>query len=98
MGANRTMIRALILVVASIFGIVAIPAAQAADPAFCREYAATAIRQFNAAFAVPRCRASMNGPRWSPEFHIHYDWCLGAPYNVAAAERAARANYIYGCR
>jgi hypothetical protein len=72
--------------------------AKAADPGFCRDYAATAVRQFNAAFSVPRCRGGMNGPRWSPEFHIHYDWCLGAPYNAARAEEQARGNYIYGCR
>jgi len=76
----------------------AAPGAKAADPGFCRDYAATAVRQFNAAFSVPRCRGGMNGPRWSPEFHIHYDWCLGAPYNAVRAEEAARGNYIYACR
>ena len=98
MSANRTPMRAWIVAVAAILGAAATPAAKAADPGFCQDYAATAIRQFNAAFAVPRCRAGMNGPRWSPEFHVHYDWCLGAPYNAAVGERAARANYIYACR
>jgi len=74
------------------------PAASAADPGFCHEYAETAVRQFNAAFAVPRCRGGMNGPRWSHEFRVHYDWCLGAAYNAVEAERRDRAQYIYACR
>jgi hypothetical protein len=88
----------LLPVIAAMMMLNAGSGAKAADPGFCRDYAATAVRQFNAAFSVPRCRGGMNGPRWSPEFHIHYDWCLGAPYNAARAEEAGRGNYIYGCR
>ena len=87
------------LAAAAVFGAMLIaPAAGAADPNFCRDYAAAAVRQFNAAFAVPRCRGAMNGPRWSAEFRIHYDWCLGAPYDAASRERDVRRQYIDACR
>lgn len=87
------------LAAAAVFAAMLIAAAaRAADPNFCRDYAAAAVRQFNGAFAVPRCRGGMNGPRWSPEFYVHYDWCLGAPYDAASRERDIRRQYIDACR
>jgi|SRR5579864_3399197 len=91
--------RASLVAAAAVFGAMLImPAARAADPNFCRDYAGAAVRQFNLAFAVPRCRGGMNGPRWSPEFGVHYNWCLGAPYNAASTERDIRRQYIDACR
>ncbi|HXP06175.1 MAG TPA: hypothetical protein VN808_18830 [Stellaceae bacterium] len=99
MGVADIVKRASLVAAAAVFGVMAItPSARAADPNFCRDYASAAVRQFNAAFAVPRCRGGMNGPRWSPEFHVHYDWCLGAPYNGASTERDIRRQYIDACR
>jgi len=73
-------------------------ATNAAEPGFCRDYAATAVRQVQAALSVPRCRPGMNGPRWAVEYRVHFDWCLGASYDAAHSEQAARASFIYACR
>jgi hypothetical protein len=84
---------------AAIFSVaLAPPGARAADPGFCHDYATAAVRQVQAALSVPRCRGGMNGPRWAVEFHVHYDWCLGASYEAAGGERDARRRYIDYCR
>jgi|SRR5215472_10277354 len=98
MGDRRVLRRFLSVAAVGLFAALPMPAAKAADPGFCREYAATALRQFHAAFDAPRCRMGMNGARWSSEFRVHYDWCLGAPYRAAREEQEARGRYIYACR
>jgi hypothetical protein len=77
---------------------VLIPAgAQAADPGFCRDYATAAVRQAEVARSVPACsRAS--GPRWTTDYRVHFEWCLGAALGAAEAERAARTNWLRSCR
>ena len=72
--------------------------AQAAPPPFCRGYASAALNQVRAALAIPRCRGGMEGSRWSADFRVHYDWCLGAAPAAAAEERAARTVHIRRCR
>ncbi len=47
-------------------------AAQAADPGFCRGYAAAAIRQVRGALNHPRCLPGMQGSRWSADEQVHY--------------------------
>ena len=74
------------------------PAAQAADPGFCRNYATAALRQVRVALDNPRCAAGAGGARWSPYYRVHFDWCLGAPYAAAGRERDARTYYLRGCR
>ena len=73
-------------------------AAQAADPAFCRNYANAALRQVRVAMSVPRCAAGAVGARWSPYYRVHFNWCLGAPYAAAGRERDARTNMLRACR
>jgi hypothetical protein len=74
-----------------------IPAgAQAADPAFCRDYAQGAIRQVRGTMAHPRCMP-FQGARWSADEQVHYNWCLGASYAAAGSERDARTGYLRGC-
>ena len=73
-------------------------AAQAADPAFCRNYATAAMRQVRAAFETPRCAMGAGGSRWSRRYEVHFNWCLGAPYAAAGRERDARTYYLRGCR
>lgn len=71
--------------------------AQAADPGFCQDYATAAVRQAEVARSVPACsRAS--GPRWTTDYRVHFEWCLGAAPGAAEAERAARTNWLRACR
>jgi hypothetical protein len=72
--------------------------AQAADPAFCAGYADAALNQVHIALSSPNCAAGARGARWSPERHVHFDWCLGQPPGAAAAERQARTEFLRGCR
>ena len=71
--------------------------AQAADPAFCAGYTDAALNQVHIALSSPNCMAGARGARWSPERHVHFDWCLGQP-PAAAAERQARTEFLRGCR
>jgi hypothetical protein len=72
-------------------------AAQAAPPGFCRDYAAAAVRQVELARAIPACNRGA-GPRWTTDFRVHFQWCLGAGPDVVEAERAARTNWLRHCR
>jgi hypothetical protein len=73
-------------------------AAQAADPAFCAGYADAALNQVRIALSTPNCAGGARGARWSPERHVHFDWCLGQPPGAAAAERQVRTEFLRGCR
>ena len=72
-------------------------AARAADPGFCRDYAAAAVRQVQLERSVPACDRG-TGPRWTSDYRVHFDWCLGASPDAVEAERAARTNWIRSCR
>jgi hypothetical protein len=70
---------------------------RAADPAFCRQYARAALVQARGALASPHCGAGLQGTRWSAEFSVQYEWCLGASPDALAAERDARTRVLRGC-
>jgi hypothetical protein len=70
---------------------------RAADPAFCRQYARAALVQVRAALASEHCGAGLQGARWSAEFPVHYEWCLGASPDATAAERERRTRYLKRC-
>jgi hypothetical protein len=72
-------------------------AAQAADPGFCREYAMAAVRQVELSRSILACNRGV-GPRWTSDYRVHFDWCVGAPYATVRAERAARTNWMRSCR
>ncbi len=72
--------------------------AQAADPGFCRDYARAALNQVQIALSTPACRPGLEGARWSADYRVHFDWCLGAPYGAAQGERAARTRHLRRCR
>jgi hypothetical protein len=72
--------------------------AQAADPAFCQGYATAAINQVRGALNNPRCAPGVQGARWSSDYNVHYNWCLGASFGAAGGERDARTAYLRGCR
>jgi hypothetical protein len=78
-------------------GVIIVTAAQAAPEGFCRDYARAAVRQVEAARSVSACDRG-TGPRWTTDYRIHFDWCLGAPIPAVEAERGARANWIRRCR
>jgi hypothetical protein len=71
--------------------------ARAADPGFCRQFAKAAISQVRGALADPRCGAGVQGARWSTDFAVHYEWCLGASSDAAAAESHARTRFLRAC-
>jgi hypothetical protein len=72
--------------------------AHAAGPGFCRDYANAALNQVRAALSIPGCRGGMGGPRWSADFPVHYNWCLGASPAAAEEEREARTVHLRRCR
>jgi hypothetical protein len=70
----------------------------AAPPDFCQNYAQAAINQVRGALANPACAATIKGPRWNPEFQVHYNWCLTQPIPAVEAERGARTGFLRACR
>lgn len=72
-------------------------AAQAAPGPFCRDYAAAAVRQVEAARSVPACNRG-TGARWTTDFKVHFDCCAGATPEAVEAERVARTNWLRSCR
>jgi hypothetical protein len=48
-------------------------------------------------FNNPTCIGGLQGARWSPEFSVHYEWCVGASFGAAGAERDARTRFLRAC-
>jgi hypothetical protein len=48
-------------------------------------------------FNNPTCVGGLQGARWSLEFSVHYEWCLGASFGAAGAERGARTRFLRAC-
>jgi hypothetical protein len=74
-----------------------VSAVQAAPPDFCRNYATAAVRQVEVAKSTPACNRGI-GARWTTEYRVHFEWCLGAAPGAVEAERNARTNWIRSCR
>jgi hypothetical protein len=90
---RKSFTRMMILALATL-----IPAAaQAAEPGFCRDYATAAVRQVELAKSIPACNRG-TGARWTVEYRVHFDWCVGAAPAAVEAERNARTNWIRSCR
>jgi hypothetical protein len=60
---------------------------RAASREFCEEYARAAIIQVRGGLSNRGCIGGMEGARWSAEYRVHFDWCLGASFAAAGAER-----------
>jgi hypothetical protein len=90
-GATRLMLAVPALAIVMPIG------AQAAGPEFCREYATAAVRQVELARSVQACNRG-TGARWTIDYKVHFDWCLGAAPPAVEAERQARTNWIRSCR
>jgi hypothetical protein len=93
---NHRLICALAAGAALSFGFAA--SANAAGHDFCSDYARAAINQVRGAMNNPRCLGRMQGPRWSSDWHTHYDWCRGVSRDQAWSERDARRATIESCR
>lgn len=72
--------------------------ARAAGPEFCRDYARAALRQVEIALATPPCRRGLEGARWSADYRVHFDWCLGASPMAVESERGNRTGFLRACR
>jgi hypothetical protein len=71
--------------------------AHAVDPGFCRQYAKAALTQVRGGLSSPACGGGLQGARWSTDFAVHYEWCLGASFAAAGTERDARTQFLRGC-
>jgi hypothetical protein len=71
--------------------------APAADPGFCRQYAKAALNQVRGGLSNPACAGGLQGSRWSTDFAVHYEWCLGVSDATAGGETDARTRYLRGC-
>jgi hypothetical protein len=71
--------------------------ARAADPGFCRQYAKAALNQVRGGLSDPACAPRLQGTRWSTDFAVHYEWCLGASLDAAGSENDARTRFLRGC-
>jgi len=47
--------------------------------------------------AYAQAAGRLQGVRWSSDFAVHYEWCLGASLGAAGAERDARTKFLRGC-
>jgi hypothetical protein len=72
-------------------------AANAADPGFCKQYAQAALNQVKVGLSDPICGSGLRGVRWSSDFAVHYEWCLGASLAGAGGERDARTRFLQTC-
>jgi hypothetical protein len=85
-----------VALVFSIF-LLNLTAAHAADPAFCKPYAKAALSQVRGGLIEPACASHFQGSRWSTDFAVHYEWCLGVSGSEAGVEKDARTRYLKGC-
>jgi hypothetical protein len=81
----------------SIFAVSGLTAAHAADPAFCKPYAQGALKQVRGGLSDSTCAPRLQGGRWSTDFAVHFEWCLGASPAAADDERDARTRFLRGC-
>ena len=96
---RRELANALPLAVATaLFGVFSVSAAHAADPGFCKQYTQAALIQVRGGLTNSRCASNLQGARWSTEFSVHYEWCLGASPAAAGAERDERSPVLAGLR
>jgi hypothetical protein len=81
----------------SLFVVLSVNTSRAADPGFCKQYTQAALIQVRGGLANDRCASGLQGSRWSTEFAVHYEWCLGASVDAASAERDARTRFLKAC-
>jgi hypothetical protein len=87
-----------IAVAVAAFSLLSVAAGQAlaAGHEACREYATEAVRQVHLMHEHAACNRG-RGPRWSDNWRLHYEWCLGASWEAVVSERDARTNWLRAC-
>jgi hypothetical protein len=90
-------LRSAVAAALSIFVVLSVNAAHAADPNFCKQYTQAALNQVRGGLVNPRCAGGLHGARWSTEFSVHYEWCLGASFAAAGTERDERTRLLQAC-
>jgi hypothetical protein len=70
---------------------------QAAEPGFCRRYAAEAVEQFGRAMSSPVCASRVGGLRWHGNYERHFGWCLSVPPFEVQHEWDARSRLLHHC-
>jgi hypothetical protein len=94
--SNRLLFSAVVIVFFANAG--AISSAQAADDAFCKDYARAAVNQYRSAASHDRCEVyRRDAGRWQKDWRAHYDWCRGVNRDTAWAERNARKRTLEQC-
>jgi len=94
MSIRRMALGAATLVLAT---AISLTSARAADPNFCGNYARMALNQVRIASEYGNCAYRAVGPRWSNNFAVHYNWCLGSSYDAAQNERFTRKGFLDAC-
>jgi hypothetical protein len=93
--ANRRPLMAAFLSI--LFAVLGLTSARAADPAFCKPYAQGALKQVRGGLSDATCAPRLQGARWSTDFAVHFEWCLGASPAAADDERDARTRFLRRC-
>ena len=94
--SNRLLFSAVVMAILASAG--AISFAQAADDAFCKDYARTAVSQYRSAARHDRCEVyRRDAGRWQADWRTHYDWCRGVKRGAAWAETNARKRALEQC-
>ena len=73
------------------------PAARAADPEFCRDYARAAVEQSERAMNTRGCGHLLHDGRFSTDFRTHFQWCLEAHRHEADEQRSIRHEELERC-
>ena len=102
--------RSVAMVAALLFGSGAAYTAQAADAAFCHQYAQQAVIQFHTSLEHHRCGRMIvaqriadrrseadDAMRWSADLRHHYDWCRGVDPDKARSEGIGRQDILSAC-
>ena len=98
MGKKRmTTKRPFAAVLTTCLTVAQLATAHAADPGFCRQFARGALRQVQAGLSDPACGGGLQGSRWSSDFAVHYEWCLGVSLRAAGDERDFRTHHLKSC-
>jgi hypothetical protein len=94
--SNRLLFRTVMIAILANAG--AISSVQAANDAFCKDYARAAVNQYRSAANHDRCAAYLrDAGRWQADWRAHYDWCRGVDRDNAWAERNARKHALEQC-
>jgi hypothetical protein len=95
--ATKRISRPLAAILTTSLAMLQAGASDAADPGFCRQYARSALVQARAGLTDPACGGALQGSRWSPDFAVHYEWCLGVSVRAAVDERGLRTRHLKSC-